>query len=221
MAGGAMRKWRSSWLLGAAVAIPLGQQGDWQVLKYRSIQPNRIEFTESGMKIEVQHSASPLIYPLKTPLMVSKLLVAGKIEGALQIPSKRKQGEKHADDFTVRVGLVLAGDKKLSKWQAMVAPDWIKRLHSLAPKDGGVDHIEFFNVVQDRSLIGNSRRHPKSELLVENFVIQPEADGTFKMETEIRLKQRVVALWLSSDGDDTASKYSVTINSLRLETSPP
>lgn len=213
-----MRIWNEKILLWVALLIPLDQQGSWEILKYRSLKPNAVQFSAEGLHIEVNGSASPLIYPFSKAVKVSGILIKGRLQGEISIPQGKHQGAKGADDFTVRIGLVLAGSKRLSKWQSLVAPDWIKRLHALAPSDGGIDHIEFFNVYQDSTLAGTTRQHPKSELLVENFVVAANADGEFELKKSFLPFKEVIALWLSSDGDDSSSKFAVTIKSIQLDT---
>ncbi len=213
-----MHKWSERVLLWAVLVIPLDHQGSWEVLKYRNIKPNIIEFSSEGLRIGVDQSASPVIYPLKSAVGVKGFEAKGKLEGDLKIPDGYKQGVEKGDDFSLRVGLVLSGQKRLSRWQSLVAPQWIKRLHALAPPSGGIDHIEFFNVIKDPSLTGQSRTHPKSELLIENFMVTPDSSGEFEMKKSFLPSKEVIALWLSSDGDDTASKFLVKIKSLNLGT---
>ena len=98
-----------------------------------------------------------------------------------------------------------------------MAADWILKLFSLAKGDQGVDKIHFFNVISDASLLGTSRVHPLSDLLVENFNFTKE-HSKYDLKLFPFKDKKVLGLWLSSDGDDTGAKYKVTIKNINLIT---
>lgn len=209
--------WLPNFLLAGAFALPLNLSEGWNVLAYKKIPPHRVQFSETGLHVDVKKSAAPVIYKLPKEMKVSELEVTGRIEGVLKLSGR--QGEKKQDDFLLRVGLVVRGDKKLNFIQRRLAPRWVLELHQLAPEGGGVDRIEFFNVVSDPALQGRSRRHPLSDLLVENFIwtdADIKDDGAFSFRTAIKKTLDVVAVWISIDGDDTGSEYKVNLTSLVL-----
>lgn len=202
----------------AALAIPLGTAGQWQVLEFRKIKPNIVHFSDQGMRIEVDGSGGPLVHKLPAPAKVKGLSAAGKYTPKLKFPDGVKQGDKRGDDFGVRIGLVVKGEKRLSWVKAKVAPKWVNKLYELAPKDTGIDRIEFVNIVEDKTLLGKHRTHPKSDHLVERFVAATADDGSFTLNYEWKEPLDVLAIWISSDGDDTKSNFIVDLKEILLTT---
>lgn len=188
----------------------------WEVLQYSGIKANQVNFNNNAMTIKVNQSAGPLVYQLNKPQVVKEIIIDADILGKLKL-NKTKQGDKSNDDFTLRVGLVYQGKRKLGFMQKQMAPGWIKKLFSLAPKNLGVSHVEFFTVFQDQRLANTKRTHPLSDLLVENFVVQQPANGKLKTRFTVPSNKTALAVWISSDGDDTKSAFSVRLNQLILK----
>jgi hypothetical protein len=191
----------------------------FEILSFSSIVPNKVSFNKGIIHVSIKDSASPLIYPFSQPRKFKSIKVSGNIIGKLNL-EKKKQGQKNADDFTFRLGLVLEGDKTLNFFQRQFAPAWITKLYSLGKKANasGIEKIIFYNVVQDNSLIGNQRQHPLSDLLYEKFVTHTNSQNHFEIllnEKDLP-SEKILALWISSDGDDTHSSYEVTISQFSL-----
>ncbi len=200
-------------VMGATILVPL-TPADWNQLKYSSIPSNDLSFTESKqMVIEVKESASPIFHKLAKPIKVKSLKVSGEIKGRLNLENKI-QGNKGADDFAVRIGLVLKGNKKLNFAQKIIAAKWIKDLYALAGNSSGIDHIEFINV-SAQDLKWEKRVHPLSDLLKEEIVGKVES-GLFEIQKKFDSPVEVIAIWLSSDGDDTKSIYTVRLDKIEL-----
>jgi hypothetical protein len=205
--------------MAGAIALPVQDQGNWQLLEYSSLPANRVEFRDRGMLISVDQSASPIVYPLDEIRRVSRVSVAGELMNLLDVQAGR-QGLPGEDDFSLRIGLVLAGDKRLNFAQRMVSAGWVKTLYGLAPEGVGIDRIVFLNAVQDESLLGRQRQHPLSDLMYERNVWVLDREGPFDLHYDLESPRDVVAIWLSIDGDDTGSKYSTLISSLSLQGPP-
>jgi hypothetical protein len=203
-------------IFAAAFAVPMQQMSDWQLLQYSGIAPNQVSFTNEGMTVKVMGSASPIIYPLDEARLVRRIEVTGTLTGLLTLDAA-KQGLKNNDDFSLKIGLVIAGDKTLNGVQTLFSADWIKRLFALAPEGGGVDSIYFLNAVQTSTRLGQQRQHPLSDLIFENNVWLLDKPGDFAMAHTLDKPRKVIAIWLSIDGDDSRSNYSTLIKSLHLE----
>lgn len=199
-----------------ASSVTLDDLGNWQVLEFRGIPANTVSVSDSGMLIEVAKSASPLVYPLASAETVSRVRIRGSWEGALNLPADGVQGSEGLDDFVLKVGLVESGDKRLTWLQKRFAPKWLRTLFDLAPKDGGVSRIHFLSTTQQSELVGNSRQHPLSELLYETRYQHLDQPGEFDFVAELDNPAEVVALWISVDGDDTGSTYSVNLEAIEL-----
>ena len=194
----------------------------WEVLQYSGIKANQVSSVNNSLKIVVDNSAGPLVYRLSKPQVIKNIRLDADLIGALSLKKDEPQGNTGNDDFALRIGLVYQGKKRLGFMQKAMAPAWVKKLFSLAPPNIGISHVEFFTVYQDNSLANKKRTHPLSELLIENYVIKPAANGKIKTNIPVPKNtrsndQNVVAIWISSDGDDTQSKYSVNLNHLSVQ----
>ena len=198
--------------------VPLTKSNGWEQLTFSSIEANQVSFSDQGMQIDVNRSASPLIYPFDTAVKPGEISLTLQFEGDIQLADKQ-QGEKGADDFIFRLGLVVEGDQTLNFMQRAVAASWIKKLYSMAPDGAGIDKIQFYNVYSDDRLAGKSRVHPLSDLMVEHFIAARPQDGRLQLTFTPELDSPVLALWLSIDGDDTKSSYSVRVEEISLQTS--
>ncbi len=197
------------------VVVPIDRGAGWQVLRYGKIAPNQVSFSNSGLRITVARSAAPFVYPLPAPLHVHRLVVRGRLEGALRV-SHEKQGERGFDDYAFRIGLVQIGDRRPGPFERLFAAPWLQKLLSLAPPNRGISKVCFFNVGLDPTQVGRRRQHPLNELLEEEIVTVPGEDGTFEIQVSPNAEARTAAVWLSSDGDDTQSEFSVVIERIEL-----
>ena len=201
--------------MAGVVALPLHQVDEWQVLEYNGLRANQVDFGASGMSVKVDRSASPIIYPLPQARRVSRVQVRGFLSDLLQL-GPGSQGGEGGDDYSLKIGLVVEGDKSLNPLQKLVSAKWIKTLFDLAPKGGGIDRIEFLNAVQYPELLGKRRQHPLSDLIYEDNVWLLDRPGQFKLEHELAQPLDVVAVWVSIDGDDSRSRYTTLISHLAL-----
>lgn len=203
----------------ALLAVPLTQPDDWRFLQYRHVRSNEYRCSPVGLEITVQSSASPAVFPLKTSVRVQAIRVSGKIAGTLRVPEGR-QGTRQFDDYTLRIGLVEAGPRRLSFYEQMVAPDWVRTLFNLAPKKTGISTIHFFNLGTQMAQIGRERDHPASPFIREQTVAMPQADGRFAFIHQLDQSIETLAVWIGSDGDDTQSEFKVTLEKLELKLAP-
>jgi hypothetical protein len=206
-----------------AVAISVPMQLDkqhWQALEYNNIRANRVSQVEQGLQIQVDGSASPLIYVFDQPQTIREISVMGAMGRLPVIPQGLKQGEKGADDFPFRLGLVLEGDKKLNFPQKLIAAQWVKILFDLAPDDAGIDRIMFLNLANPGTGQSEKTQHEHSggkDLFTETIIKQVAADENFDFSYTLPMPEKVLALWISSDGDDTGSNYVLTVNSISYD----
>lgn len=194
-------------------SIPLKTKS-WKQLNYKNIPSNKIFSSSQGFKISVDNSASPLIYMLPNPEIFRKLSIKVQINGGLvfrDIP----QGNKNADDFLFRIGAVYEGVHKLNFFQKLVSADWIKELFESASHALGLDHVHFFNTYTNPLLANQSRTHPASKFIKESFILKNKA-GLVEQIILLDNKKRIVALWISCDGDDTKATYDVLIKKIEL-----
>jgi len=200
-----------------AIELPLGDESRWQTLTYRNLPPHRLRFSAQGLVMSVERSAMPVIHPLASPVEVARIRVQGRLEGELRLPPGR-QGEEKFDDYVFRIGLVEPGARTLNFVQRQLAAPWVRKLFELAPAGAGISRIHFFNVGAERAHLGRERQHPLSELIHERVVALAGADGRFDFTHELAKPLAAVAVWLSSDGDDTGSSFTVFVERIELLT---
>lgn len=198
--------------------LPLTRTNGWQFLKYRHILPDTFHSTSSGLVIGVNNSAAPAVFPLTNELNVTELRVRGKISGSLKVPPA-KQGEKGYDDYTLRVGMVEPGTRTLSWWEKLAAAGWVKKLFSLAPPGTGIGKIHFFNVGTASAQIGRKQMYSSNGLMEQTVVAVPNIDGSFNFTNRFNKPLKVIAIWISCDGDDTQSSFAVTLKQVTCKTS--
>ncbi len=192
--------------------IPL-EPSSWKQIPFGRVPVHELSL-EQGLKISVNQSASALVYKFDQPQRIAEVEIELTQVGEINYQGK-KIGEKGSDDFPLRLGFVMAGDKRLSWGQSLIAPKWVKELYQLAPKDQGLDRVSYLVVAQQKPLY-TKRFHPFSELLEEEIVGVMD-QGVFKAKLSVPTGE-VLGLWISSDGDDTKSHFSMTINRLNLHT---
>ncbi|MCB0377812.1 MAG: hypothetical protein KDD33_04905 [Bdellovibrionales bacterium] len=211
-----LKKISSSFLL-AGFIVPLNQKGAWQDLAYRSIPKNQLVFSDQGLEIQVKKSSSPTFFPLPEPMKIHKISAKAKVSGGgIQIPSGKTQGHKGFDDFPFRLGIVEKGDQRLNWFQRQVAPAWVLKLHSLAPEGIGVKGINYIVATNQKKLIGQSRKHPLSDLIHETYVTMPNDKGEITIEKSFDPPVEGLALWIGADGDDTGSSFDLVIEKIEI-----
>lgn len=198
--------------------IPLDIDQDWTIQKYGKIAANEFISQPNGLLIKVRSSASPLIYPFQSGLEITGFSIKGEVKGEIKLSTQHLQGEKGADDFHFRLGIVEAGERRLNFAEKVISAAWIKNLFSLAPKDAGINRIEFYNLSYDEKISWQTRAHPLSSLLRENIVSQIDNEGPFNMDVNWDKPTKIWGLWISSDGDDTKKDFDVLINEIVLKT---
>ena len=198
-------------LLSAALAIPTQSLDQWTQLKFSKIPANQVSVDGGQLTVSVKSSASPLVYKLPQIHVVSGFDFEMSWAGTLPTES----ADAFSEDYPFRLGLVATGEKTLSRLQRLVAADWVKKLFDLSPPGVGLDKIYFYNLSQNKNRVGTSRAHPKTELMNEFVFASLSTENRYVLRLDKPIK--VAALWLSIDGDDTGSDYSVRIKNLSLD----
>ena len=201
-----------------ALDVPVDDLEPWTVLSFNNIQPNEVSVVDGAMHIKVRGSASPLIYKFDEPTRITGFTVTARWSGELRIPEGAAEGDENADDFVLKFGIVEAGDRRLNWFQRRVAADWIKQLYKLAPKDGGVNRINFLSTTQRQERLGESRTHPLNDLLHETRILYLDAPGPFVMTHEFPAPVEALGLWVSVDGDNTGSNFDLRLERITLRT---
>ncbi len=200
----------------AAIAIPMDKKDAWTELSFKKIPSNKVDYSPSGIKVSVNNSASPLVYKLDRFYKITGFEVDLKVDGDLK---NEPSGKTIEEDSLFRLGLVVEGKQTLTGVKKLFAPDWIKKLFSLAPEGAGLDKIYFFNVGRSPDGLGVKRNHPKTDLMVEEIIaVKKKTETALKIKYQLASPLNVPALWISIDGDDSKSSYVTTIEKITLLT---
>lgn len=202
----------------AAIDVPVTDLTSWKTLAFNNIPPNQVSVDNGALHIAVRSSASPLIFGLDKPTHLTGVTVVASWSGELRIPEGATEGDKNADDFVLKLGIVEAGDQTLNWFQQRIAADWVKQLYSLAPRGTGVRRINFLSTTQQPKLLGTQRTHPLNDLLYETRIVLLEGPGAFEMAYRFDAPVEALGLWISSDGDDTGSSFDLEITGITLHT---
>jgi hypothetical protein len=180
------------------------------------VPKNQVHFSSGGIRIEVNNSASPIIFSFPASREVKGFTIEGEFLGLPKFQRAELQGTKGNDDYPLRFGFILPGEKKMSALESIFAAPWVRRLFQKARKGMGISHIQFYNVTQDHLQMGRSRQHPKSELLREENFALVEKDGAFLYKKNFPLAFDALGVWINVDGDDTKSKFTTILRKINL-----
>lgn len=200
----------------AALIVPTENMDGWRTEKFSRIPGNDVSASERGLLIRVRRSASPLIFPLKSAISVTGFKVHGEFHGLPKFSDVKQQGQSGSDDYALRIGVIVPGEKRLSGLKKVFASQWVRHLYGQIPAGSGLDHVHFFNITQNPAQVGKSREHPASDLMEEDFFALVERAGPFVYEQALKQPLKAVAVWISVDGDDTKSEYEVLISKLEF-----
>lgn len=203
----------------AAIVIPTNSLTDWKTEKFSGVPKNETTASPNGLIVQVKSSAGPLIFPLKSKTKIAGFKIRGEFKGLPKITNPSLQGEKGFDDYLLRLGFVIPGEKKLSGFKKMIAAQWVKNLYEQVKDGSGINSVHFFNVTQNPQQVGKTRAHPASDLFQETFFAEVNLSGPFAYDFQFGVPLEAIAIWLSIDGDDTKSTFDVLISGLELKVS--
>jgi hypothetical protein len=191
---------------------------NWKQLEYRNILPNKIStIIENGdhLKISVFQSASPLIYKFENPKKIKSITLKAVLNSGGLNFNGVKQGDKNGDDFILRLGFVAKGNNQLNFFQKLTAPNWVMELYKLGDEKTGVDKIYFYNLASS-DITWAERIHPLSNLISEK-IVGKIIDKKIEFKFDLDSSKEYLGVWISSDGDDTKSKYELQIDQLAID----
>ncbi len=204
------------------IPLKLARQSDkqspgWKVVRFKNVPANKWKSDEDGLHAHVQHSADLVAYCFSKQMQVSRIIVRGSVTGLPVIPRGRVQGDKKADDFAIRFGLVVAGERKLSRRERFFASELVKRLSELVPKPQGIDHALFLNPANDPPPRWRRRTHSLGKGMIrEQIACIRSGPGQFTVDVKFPRPLDVLALCIVSDGDHTESSFRMTVRDIQL-----
>lgn len=210
-----MRSFKQKLALLAVISVPLHTDSDWRQVHFPGMAASRVSFSNDGLKIQVNNSRTGMLYALKTPGKVESFTISAQVSSLLPIPAGLKQGEGKADDYQVRIGLIIKGAKKLSLIQRFTADAWLKTIYDLA-RDG-LSRVDFYNLGSQQAQAWKERMHPDYELIFEHVVGIIPPSGEVKITHTLPQPQEIVGVWLGADGENLGAQYEVRIRKVQLQ----
>jgi hypothetical protein len=205
-------------ILAYFLILPLSPQSLWKPITFEGVPKNEVHYSKDKVKIKVQNSASPLIYPFDEPKKVAGLSVEAELLGTLpRLPQGKAQGLKETDDYVLRIGLILKGDSKLNWMQRQIAPSWLVEMERLVPEPYGIKHVEFFTTCLNSNRKGKRQAHYMNEKLQETCVTPLTNSGKFKIEKDFSESFEVLGLWVAADADQLKNQFEVVIHKIELK----
>lgn len=183
----------------------------WTELKFNNILPNKVEYRTDSILVNVDSTASPLIYKLDDVTEVAGFEALIEVSG--ELPT---QGAFEEDSF-FRMGLVAIGESQLGTMGKLFAPNWVLQLFELAPKGAGLDKIYFFNLAANVENLNKERTHPDSKYMYEKQIALKKS-GLNEIKYTLAKSLKTAAIWISIDGDNTKSKFTTEIKNIKLKT---
>jgi len=155
----------------------------WKIVRFKNVPSNKVQAKKGRLRIAVQSSADLLAYLLSEETQIDRVLLRGSVTGLPVIPEGQVQGDEKADDFAIRFGLVVSGEKKLSRRERFFASELVKRLSELVPKSQGIDHALFLNLANDPPPEWQRRIHPIGKGIIRERIACVRSDpGKFTID---------------------------------------
>ncbi|NCN28200.1 hypothetical protein GW915_11555, partial [bacterium] len=188
-------------------------ESNWLRLRYSNIPATDYKFSDGTLTIRVDKSASPLLYPFKEPAKLKNIRLKGHMLAAAKLKPDK-------DDFVLRMGPALEGNRRLNAVQRMLAPQWIKELDKLAKAKGRkLGRLDLSLVASESTTqTWKQRQHPDTDLIDEKIVLKAGGIGPFDLNLSYpETSPPSLGLWIGSDGDNSGAQFSLRIDELLLE----
>ena len=185
------------------VLVPFLAATNFLELKYSAL-PRNVVYLDKVIIIEVDRSASPLLYKLDDKSKYPRIIVDGNVD--IQQPINPL-----VDDSYFQIGIIYEGNKIIDRLTRKLLPPLIKNVLTISPN--GASEIDFLDVSSDREL---DWKQQIMQIKLTYKTVTRLIDGKFEIQSQLKEKN-IVGLWFRSDGDDSGGKFKVTVNNLRLE----
>lgn len=196
-----------SLLTNAEIVLPF-EKSKWIEINMDKTPPNKVQYKAAAINVAVNSSASLLVYKFDQPTDLSSFEINMNINGKLN-PTK----DAFEEDSYMRFGFVVLGDHQMGAMGKMFAPKWVLQLFELAPEGKGLEKIYFYNMAENKDLIGQERVSPLSKHMLEKVISGRESIFKYSLPKPVK----TVAVWLNIDGDDTKSKFSTEITGIKVK----
>jgi hypothetical protein len=184
---------------------------EFQHISFEKIPSTKYSEEAGIINAEVASSSSFLLKPFSEVKNIKKVQWRWKVTGDLNVKSFDELKSKSGDDALFRIGLIKAGSAPTVPF---FAPSWIKAIR---------DHMKLPGAEMQYLVSGGPAAKgakwvsPYTDsmnlLQVEST---PEESGWHLAQHSFSDSLKVVGLWLMADGDNTKSKFSVSVKDLEF-----
>ena len=204
-------------------SIPL-VLNQWTPVPVGSFALPSIQSSKNGWQIQTAGTAGGFLYPFGADrvraLSDLNLSWSWKVD-LFPTLAKTDVNEKDADDFALRVGLVIGGDG-----EASLPKDFDKAVHGLKDK---VSYVLFYSATDRKEYAGKCFKSPFSNRVVNclkmagrdlNSVrVTPLSDLLSVLPVSPSLQGRLIAtgIWVFADSDNSKSASQATLSQLKVE----
>ncbi len=193
-----------------AQELKLPLVGDsFEHIQFGKIQPNRYQFENGVLRIEVDDSASFLMRAFEQPIQLAAVRFQWRNKGELRVRDAAHESRRDGDDALFKLGLLLPSE---AAWPNPFVPKWLKRVQNLLtlPSENMLNLV-----VGARHRAGERWSGPYSSR-VQMFAVasQPREDGWRQAQHIFQQPLQVIAVWLMADGDNTASRFSTEVRNI-------
>jgi hypothetical protein len=185
---------------------------NFEHIEFKRIKQSRYRFHDQQLQVDVEDSASFLMKSFDSVRKIRQVSFKWQSNGALKIKDAQHEEQKQGDDAVFKLGLLLEGSDSFSN---PFVPAWVKRVDDLL-KYPSEDMI--YLVADSKHVPGQRWANPYNKRVTMIAIdsiddAQRWQQASYYFDTPVN----VVGLWLMSDGDNTASSFTVTIKDIKLE----
>jgi hypothetical protein len=187
------------------VLIPISDPTQFLDLKYSKLKGNTVEFVKKVV-IKVDSSASPLFYKLPDVKKAKTIEVSGFVEIL-------KKNNPQEDDSYFQLGIIYEGSYRPGSFVKSFLPEWLLKVLSINDKYG-VGRIDFYEASDDGKVLDKNDSIRDIKIHFET-ITQISSDHKFKFKINLR-DAKILGLWLRADGDESKSKFTTHLTSMKI-----
>ena len=186
----------------------------FKYVNFSDIPETTYTFENGVLEAKVKKSSSFLLLPFAQIKQVKSVQFEWQRSGEIKKRSAEDEKSKKADDFYFRLGLIISGE---APFIPFFAPAWVKSIREYAKLPS--DHIKYL-VVGTSSKPNSSWVSPYSDSMDYISLESTKAGDWESVKYDFDTTQKVVGLWLMSDGDNSDSTFEVKVRNLNLDILP-
>lgn len=181
-------------------------------ITFKRIPANQFNVSENGLRIQVNSSASFMLYPFSRSKNITGADFRWRSSRDHLATDRQTEESTAGDDALLRIGLLIAGAE--ASFENPLAPAWTRKVRQALPEPS--NHLLYL-IVGSRHQAGEQWLSPYSDKVTMIAVAsQPYKDGWQQASYRFKTAKKVVGLWIMADGDNTRSRFTTELEQLIL-----